>query len=909
LPAAALVAVLLVMLGAPASAPAATDPGCTALGGNDTTVPGECQVSAPVTVAGTVTLGETLHMLAGGVINVGAAPAGGLTLNITSGNLVMEAGSLIDGNVAGSCPNTGRNITVSLTTGNVDVKTGATIRSNGCSGGFIQITTSSAGLVNIDGTVESVGTISGVAGGFPGGGPITVKAGCDLTVSDTGLISSRGQDPGADLVHLEGCVVTINGRVESTGGGHAVPNNPATSCSDLTSLSPRRNPVTRPGKPQNSTGCVEIWSGTTLTIDSTPPHKGEVNADIGTTGGVQGRGWIDLLANGTIEITDGTGNDRTVNFCGTVTNISFAVHANGGMCQSNDDGGLILIQSYLADVIASGNAIQADGSTNPNFSGGIGGEIRVEAASDVTFTANIFARGDFTPPTSGAGGKIGPTNPTVPPIVSPAPIRAFNGALSWTSGSGDARPTGSLVPIAQRGEINLQACTGVNVTGATFPVNGVVVPPYPNILGVACGGAPTVPPYVTGFPSANCLAQACQLPAGIKRGMKFNDLNHDGVKDAGEPPLNGWEIHVFGTETGTGTPVHEHFITQNLPGFGDGFYTFTLNPGTYTVCETAQPGWTQSAPLVVPPPAGETLADCTTHTHGGTITPGPRGYNFTVLGTETHENNDFGNFTAPANCVQNTALSAKLTRVVCDADPRCAGVPHYPTLQAAYDAVTGPNEVIGMFKNTTENALLYPKGALNLTIAQCTVAKITALASTCVVDITTTDPLTIISLDTAGGSNGWCVETGGHTLKSIRASGASQVGVRVTGGNNLVGWNSISGNGVGLRVEGSSNDLRGGTVEGNFGDGVQITGNSNSLQGATVQSNTGIGISISGTGNKLKGDKSNTSAQGGSKENGGAEYCFADSSTQDLGGNSKDGQTFPGTIAGSPKRYATGCYE
>jgi hypothetical protein len=98
--------------------------------------------------------------------------------------------------------------------------------------------------------------------------------------------------------------------------------------------------------------------------------------------------------------------------------------------------------------------------------------------------------------------------------------------------------------------------------------------------------------------------------------------------------------------TGTGTPVHEHFITQNLPGFGDGFYTFTLNPGTYTVCETAQPGWTQSAPLVVPPPAGETLADCTTHTHGGTITPGPRGYNFSILGTETHENNDFGNFTA-----------------------------------------------------------------------------------------------------------------------------------------------------------------------------------------------------------------------------------------------------------------------
>jgi hypothetical protein len=74
---------LLIVLGMPAPASAAVDPGCTALNGDDTTVPGECQVSAAVTVAGTVTLGETLHMLNGGVINVGAVPAGGLTLNIT----------------------------------------------------------------------------------------------------------------------------------------------------------------------------------------------------------------------------------------------------------------------------------------------------------------------------------------------------------------------------------------------------------------------------------------------------------------------------------------------------------------------------------------------------------------------------------------------------------------------------------------------------------------------------------------------------------------------------------------------------------------------------------------------------------------------------------------------------------
>ena len=63
----------------------------------------------------------------------------------------------------------------------------------------------------------------------PGGGTITIVAGCALTVSDTGLVSSRGRDPGADLVHLEGCAVKIFGVVESTvtaGGGHVLPVNP-----------------------------------------------------------------------------------------------------------------------------------------------------------------------------------------------------------------------------------------------------------------------------------------------------------------------------------------------------------------------------------------------------------------------------------------------------------------------------------------------------------------------------------------------------------------------------------------------------------------------------------------------------------------------------------------------------------
>ena len=183
----------------------------------------------------------------------------------------------------------------------------------------------------------------------------------------------------------------------------------------------------------------------------------------------------------------------------TVPLAVFAVHANGSTQQNTDNGGLVLIQAYNGSVVATGNAVQADALT----AGSSGGEIRIEAKNNVTLdTAAIFARGDFDPTGGfGSGGKIGPLTPTVPP-PGQAPIRAFLGALSWQNGVGDVRPTGAGVSVvAQRGQINLQACTGVNTTSSTFPTVGAIVGTYPNVLGASCVGAPIVPAYVTGFPS------------------------------------------------------------------------------------------------------------------------------------------------------------------------------------------------------------------------------------------------------------------------------------------------------------------------------------------------------------------------------------------------------------------------
>jgi hypothetical protein len=99
----------------------------------------------------------------------------------------------------------------------------------------------------------------------------------------------------------------------------------------------------------------------------------------------------------------------------------------------------------------------------------------------------------------------------------------------------------------------------------------------------------------------------------IKTGTKFNDLNGNGIRDAGEPGLPGWEIHLDGFD-GQGNPVNQSVVTD-----GGGSYVFIVNPGVYIVSEVQQPGWTQSFPI------------------SGV-------YNIFLTSGEIETGNDFGNF-------------------------------------------------------------------------------------------------------------------------------------------------------------------------------------------------------------------------------------------------------------------------
>jgi len=80
---------------------------------------------------------------------------------------------------------------------------------------------------------------------------------------------------------------------------------------------------------------------------------------------------------------------------------------------------------------------------------------------------------------------------------------------------------------------------------------------------------------------------------GEINGIKLNDLNGNGFRNEGEPPLEGWTIHLDGYDTITKAEVHRTTVTDH-----NGYYEFKgLTNGIYTVSEELRPGWIQTKPF------------------------------------------------------------------------------------------------------------------------------------------------------------------------------------------------------------------------------------------------------------------------------------------------------------------------
>ncbi len=210
--------------------------------------------------------------------------------------------------------------------------------------------------------------------------------------------------------------------------------------------------------------------------------------------------------------------------------------------------------------------------------------------------------------------------------MAPAVLAAFVQAAGDTSGGG-SQHGGTVVAQSFNGNVTGIAASRINVEGpgGSATLTGCAPGPAVGYLGTVIpaaaetdvllcqGGSPTLPsPADVSIPSADCATRCGQLPAGNKTGVKFHDVDQNGVQGPGEPGLIGWTIHVFDTAT---MALVQSTVTVaanpgSIPPTPDGFYSFILLAGNYTVCEAQQAGWQQTAPLVVPPPAGETLALC-----------------------------------------------------------------------------------------------------------------------------------------------------------------------------------------------------------------------------------------------------------------------------------------------------------
>jgi hypothetical protein len=835
--------------------------------------PGVCRVTTSHSLgtgALTFTVDRVLRITTGGELKVTPPPATTLTLNIAGGSptgLIIENGGKITGDTAsgtdpaatininvangdillaasgafitadntkgGGC-GSGKGGTINLTANGSEAKIitedGSVISASGlsasrtlanpnpalgtCSAGAINISAENKGDIDIDGDVLAE---SGRPGDGPtqqpGGGPIFIQAACDLTITDTGKVSSLGQDPGADLVHLKGgCDVLIIGLVQSTGVGHVTPKNPPNSCNNFTPINgspPRRNPATRPDKPSNSTACVEVWAGDSLTIiRDTSGNNGEINADTGhSPGGSSGTSWIDLFARGEIQILS--------TFDSAHPTANAAVHANGN-AGTNDNGGVITVKSAGTGPTASPGKIVLNGlalQANATGSGGQGGTVDIEAVLDVDLRAIDISHVDG--------------------IVQ---------AMGATGGGGTQH--GGHIIIFSQNNILAGAASNLNVTGRT-PSDGTVVL-------TACLTIDFPPGTVTGAGTFNKSPGVCPPPPTFEPYVRFQDC-----------PCNGGPLP--GTCEKSTVKAVLNPVTGRFPGNLGPDVTVRLDLGqkvqdaVNTATDSNGDGYIII--LVVKDNTGTLGGNTTQKVAISKAYPQP----FALIGCSVtlHDPNKGDNL--PTGLIESSANSPLLAGAsifVMDlhgADSEIAGWLVEGDNRYMRNVANSNNSIAGIAFLGNNNTMHNGNGNNNV------LDGIVVAGNRNLVD----------SSDAFGnGETGILVAGDGNTIKKTdvgdKGKGNTGDGIFVSGNSNKLQENDCyASGGNGIELLGNGNTLLKNNVgdkgKGNTGDGILLVGTGNLLQENEAYANGGYGFNVTGGANTLnknksgdRGDKANT---------------------------------------------------
>lgn len=169
--------------------------------------------------------------------------------------------------------------------------------------------------------------------------------------------------------------------------------------------------------------------------------------------------------------------------------------------------------------------------------------------------------------------------------ISGAKFRDVNG--NGVKDSGDTGLSGWTISLTKPGGTEVSTLTGADgfyrfsgLASGTYSINEVVQTGWSQTL-------PISGPYSVNLADSDITGRdfGNRLTSYSISGRKFNDLNGNGIND-GEPGLDGWTIRLSGADV------------QNITTTAaDGSYSFAgLAPGTYTISEEAQAGWTQTAP-------------------------------------------------------------------------------------------------------------------------------------------------------------------------------------------------------------------------------------------------------------------------------------------------------------------------